>query len=132
MWCGGAPGYFPRPPTPPTLSSPFPFSGRHNTNQQHTTSMGGHAAWDSNPADLAVVSEECRSSFHHPYRQPLLDMHTHPRPGGGSFLRKNPPSSVGFEPTSAGTATSEHCLRQPCGHRTTSYNIRFWIHGWTN
>jgi hypothetical protein len=54
------------------------------------------------------------------YRQPLLDIHTHPWPGGGSFLRKNPPPSVGFEPTSAGTATSEHCLRQPCGHRATS------------
>jgi hypothetical protein len=52
-----------------------------------------------------------------PYRQPLIDIHTHPLPGGGSFLRKNPPPSVGFEPTSAGTATSEHCLRQPCGHR---------------
>jgi hypothetical protein len=28
--------------------------------------MGGHPAWDLNPADLAVVSGECRSSFHHP------------------------------------------------------------------
>jgi hypothetical protein len=54
-----------------------------------------------------------------PYRQPLLDIHTHPWPGGVSFLRKNPPPSVGFEPTSAGTATSDHCLRQPCGHRAT-------------
>jgi hypothetical protein len=44
-----------------------------------------------------------------PCRQPLIDIHTHPWPGGGSFLRKNPPPSVGFEPTSAGTATSEHC-----------------------
>jgi hypothetical protein len=42
-----------------------------------------------------------------------------PWPGGGSFLRKNPPPSVGFEPTSARTATSEHCLRQPCGHRAS-------------
>jgi hypothetical protein len=59
-----------------------------------------------------------------PYRQPLIDIHTHPwpghrLPGGGSFLRKNPPPSVGFEPTSAGSATSEHCLRQPYGHRAT-------------
>jgi hypothetical protein len=54
-----------------------------------------------------------------PYRQPLLNIHTHPWPGGVSFLLKNPPPSVGFEPTSAGTATSEHCLRQPCGHRAT-------------
>jgi hypothetical protein len=42
-----------------------------------------------------------------------------PWPGGGSFLGKNPPPSVRFEPTSAGTATSEHYLRQPCGHRAT-------------
>jgi hypothetical protein len=69
-----------------------------------------------------------------PYRQPLLDIHTHPWPGGVSFLRKNPPPSVGFEPTSAGTATSEHCLRQPCGHRATcsdciyfSFRDSFWL-----
>jgi hypothetical protein len=56
-----------------------------------------------------------------PYRLPLKDIHTHPWPGGGSFLGKNPPPSVRFEPTSAGTATSEHCLRQPCGHRATFF-----------
>jgi hypothetical protein len=39
---------------------------------QHTTSMGGHPAWDLNPADLAVVSGECRSSFHHPTVSPYL------------------------------------------------------------
>ncbi|KAJ3629143.1 hypothetical protein MTP99_013557 [Tenebrio molitor] len=37
-----------------------------------------------------------------PYRQPLKDIHTHPWPGGGSFLGKNPPPSVRFEPTCAG------------------------------
>jgi hypothetical protein len=47
--------------------------------------------------------------------------HTHLWPSGGSFLGKNPPPSVRFEPTSAGTATSEHCLRQPCGHRATLF-----------
>jgi hypothetical protein len=70
-------------------------------------------------ADLAVVVERVSLFLPPPYRQPLIDIHTIPWPGGGSFLRKNPPPSVGFEPTSAGTATSEHCLRQPGGHRAT-------------
>nr|KAH0807502.1 hypothetical protein GEV33_015289 [Tenebrio molitor] len=70
MWCGGAPGYFPRPPTP-TISSPFSFfwTTQHEyNNTQHP--WEAHPAWDSNPADLAVVSEECRSSFHHPTVNP--------------------------------------------------------------
>jgi hypothetical protein len=70
-------------------------------------------------ADLAVMVERVSLFLPPPYRQPLIDIHTIPWPGGGSFLRKNPPPSVGFEPTSAGTATSEHCLRQPGGHRAT-------------
>jgi hypothetical protein len=69
MWCGGAPVYFPRLPTP-TLSLLL-FLDDTTRIQQHTTSMGGpHPAWDSNPADLPVVSEECRSSFHHPTVSP--------------------------------------------------------------
>jgi hypothetical protein len=92
--------------------------------QQHTTSMGSPSGRDSNPADLAVASEECLF-LPPPYRQPLIDIHTHPWPGGGSFLGKNPPPSVRFEPTSAGTATSEHCLRQPCGHRATLFGSIF-------
>jgi hypothetical protein len=72
-------------------------------------------------ADLAVVVERVSLFLPPPYRQPLIDIHTIPWPGGGSFLRKNPPLSVGFEPTSAGTATSEHCLRQPGGHRATMF-----------
>ncbi|KAH0813323.1 hypothetical protein GEV33_009468 [Tenebrio molitor] len=53
------------PATHAHLSSPFSFSGQHNTNTtQHP--WEAHPAWDLNPADLAVVSEECRSSFHHP------------------------------------------------------------------
>jgi hypothetical protein len=64
LWCGGAPGYFPRLPTP-TLS-PLLFLDDTTRISQHTTSIGGHPAWDLNPADLAVVSGECRSSFHHP------------------------------------------------------------------
>ncbi|KAH0822428.1 hypothetical protein GEV33_000363 [Tenebrio molitor] len=66
LWCGGAPGYFPRPPTPPPL---FSFLN-HTTRIQHTTSMGGPSGRDLNPDDLAVVSEECRSSFHHPTVSP--------------------------------------------------------------
>jgi hypothetical protein len=61
---GGAAGLLPPTPTlcHPLLSSPL--SGRYET---HTTQhpWEAHPAWDSNPADLAVVSEECRSSFHH-------------------------------------------------------------------
>jgi hypothetical protein len=68
LWCGGAPGYFPRLPTP-TLS-PLLFLDDTTRISQHTTSMGGHPAWDLNPADLAVVSGECRSSFHHPTVSP--------------------------------------------------------------
>jgi hypothetical protein len=68
LWCGGAPGYFPRLPTP-TLS-PLLFLDDTTRISQHTTSMGGHPAWDLNPADLAVVSGECHSSFHHPTVSP--------------------------------------------------------------
>jgi hypothetical protein len=101
MWCGGAPGYFPRPPTP-TISSPFSFfwTTQHEyNNTQHP--WEAHPAWDSNPADLAVVSEECRSSSTTLPSTPDRH-HTHPWPGGGFFLRKNPPPSVGFNPLAPG------------------------------
>ncbi|KAH0818146.1 hypothetical protein GEV33_004645 [Tenebrio molitor] len=55
MWCGGAPGYFPRPPTP-TLSFSFFWTPQHEYKHKHP--WEAHPAWDSNPADLAVVSEE--------------------------------------------------------------------------
>jgi hypothetical protein len=62
------PGH-PRPPSP--LLSPF-----WTTQYEHnTTSMGGPSGRDLNPADLAVTSEECRSSFHHPSRQSLTHIH---------------------------------------------------------
>jgi hypothetical protein len=95
---------YPRPPSP--LVSLF--------SQHNTTSMDGPSDRDSNPADLAVVVGRVFLFLPPPYRQPLKDMHTHPWPGGGSFLGKNPPPSVRFEPTSA---TSEHCLRQPLPFR---------------
>jgi hypothetical protein len=118
LCAAGLRGTFPGHPRPPSLLL-FPFwTTQHEI--QHKHSWEAHPARDLNPADLAVVSEECRSLFlPPPYRQPLIDIHTHPWPGGGSFLGKNPPPSVRFEPTSAGTATSEHCLRQPCSHRAT-------------
>jgi hypothetical protein len=64
---GTFPGH-PRPPSP-LLSSTLLFFWT-TRNAHNTTSMGGHPAWDSNPADLAVVSEECRSSSHHPTVSP--------------------------------------------------------------
>jgi hypothetical protein len=75
------------------------------------TPMGALPDGTRTRADLAVVVERPP-----PYRQPRGDIHTHSWPGGGSFLGKNPPPSVGFELTSIGTATSEYFLRQPC-HR---------------
>jgi hypothetical protein len=117
MWCGGAPGY----PRPPSLLLP-PFSGRHNTN----TNTNIHGRPIRPGIRTLLTSRWCRKSVALPSTtlpsQPLKDIHTHPWPGGGSSLGKNPPPSVRFEPTSAGTATSEHCLRQPCGHRATYGN----------
>jgi hypothetical protein len=49
-----------------------------NTTQHeyNTTSMGGPSGRDLNLADLAVVSEECYSSFHHP-TVTAPERHTH-------------------------------------------------------
>jgi hypothetical protein len=99
-----------------------PATHAHSTSHSQTYTTLIHP-WAPFPdgtrtrADLAVVVARVSLFLPPSYRQPLIDIHTHPWPDGGSFLRKNPPPSVGFEPTSAGTATSEHCLRQPCGHR---------------
>jgi hypothetical protein len=63
--CGaaGLRGTFPGTHAHPLFS--FLLSGRYNT-----TSMESPFGRDLNPADLAVVSEECRSSFHHPTVSP--------------------------------------------------------------
>jgi hypothetical protein len=83
LMCGGAPGYFPRPLTP-TLSSPFSFLDSITRIQtQHP--WEAHPAWDLNPVDLAVVSEECRSSFHHPTVSPST-RHTHTSMARRRFL----------------------------------------------
>jgi hypothetical protein len=51
------------------LSSPFFWTTQHEyNNTQHP--WEAHPAWDSNPAALAVVSKECRSSSHHPTVSP--------------------------------------------------------------
>jgi hypothetical protein len=103
------------PATHAHLLFSFLLYGRHNTNRiQH------------HGRPIRPGFEPCRPRggvgrvslfLPPPYRQLLKDIHTHPWPGGGSFLGKNPPPSVRFEPTIAGTATSEHCLRQLYGHR---------------
>jgi hypothetical protein len=105
-----------------------PATHAHSTSHSQTYTTTFIHPWAPFPdgtrtrADLAVVAERVLIFLPPPYRQPRGDIHTHPWPGGGSFLRKNPPPSVGFEPISAGTATSEHCLRQPCGHREQIYS----------
>jgi hypothetical protein len=62
---------------------------------------------------LSFLQVVRRGSGALPYRQPLLDIHTHPWPGGVSFLRKNPPPSVGFEPTSAKGVAMIFCWGGP-------------------
>jgi hypothetical protein len=58
MWCGGAPGYFPRLPTP-TLSLLLPpFSGRHNTNTN--TNIHGRPMWPG--IRTLLTSRWCRKS----------------------------------------------------------------------
>jgi hypothetical protein len=123
IWYGGAPGYFPRPPMTTHVHPLFSFllSGRHNTNGR----------------PIRPGFEPCRPRggvgrvslfLPPPYRHPLKDIHKHPRPGGGSFLGKNPPPSVRFGRTSAEIATSEHCLRQPCGHRATLFYEHYFFY----
>jgi hypothetical protein len=68
LCAAGLQGTFPGHPRPPSLLL-FPFwTTQHEI--QHKHPWEAHPAWDLNPADLAVVSEECRSSFHHPTVSP--------------------------------------------------------------
>jgi hypothetical protein len=116
----GLRGTFPGHPRPPSL---LLFSFLDNTTRNTAKHpWEAHPAWDLNPAGPRGGVGRVSLFLPPPYRQPLKDIHTHPWPGGGFFLGKIPPPSVRFEPTSAGTATSEHCLRQPCGHRATKLN----------
>jgi hypothetical protein len=62
LCAAGLQGTFPGHPRPPSLLL-FPFwATQYEIQHKHP--------WDLNPADLAVVSEECRSSFHHPTVSP--------------------------------------------------------------
>jgi hypothetical protein len=64
----GLRGTLPGHPRPPSLLL-FPiWTTQHEI--QHKHPWEAHPAWDLNPADLAVVSEECRSCFHHPTVSP--------------------------------------------------------------
>jgi hypothetical protein len=100
-----------------------PATHAHSTSHSQTYTTLIHP-WAPFPdgtrtrADLAVVVERVSLFLPPPYRQPLIDIHTHPWPGEGSFLRKNPPPSVGFEPTSAGTGTG---ALSPTAMRPPSY-----------
>jgi hypothetical protein len=68
LCAAGLRGTFPGHPRLPSLLL-FPFwTTQHEI--QHKHPWEAHPAWDLNPADLAVVSEECRSSFHHPTVSP--------------------------------------------------------------
>jgi hypothetical protein len=61
-------GTFPGHPHPPSLLLFSFWATQHEI--QHKHPWEAHPAWDLNPADLAVVSGECRSSFHHPTVSP--------------------------------------------------------------
>jgi hypothetical protein len=64
----GLRGTFPGHPHPPSLLLFSFWTTQHEI--QHKHPWEAHPAWDLNPADLAVVSGECRSSFHHPTVSP--------------------------------------------------------------
>jgi hypothetical protein len=106
--CGaaGLRGTFPGYPRPPSPFSFFWTTQHEYNNIQHP--WEAHPAWDSNHADLAVVSEECRSSFHHP----TVYTHIH-GPAEVPYFEKILPLRWDRTHYSARTATSEHCLRQP-------------------
>jgi hypothetical protein len=122
--CGaaGLRGTFPGHPRPPSLLlSPLMDDTTRIQQTQHP--------WEAHPAGIRTlpISQWRRKNVALPSTTlpSAPDTHT-PWPGGGSFLGKNPPPSVRFEPTNAGTATSEHCLRQPRGHRAT-FLYRFYF-----
>jgi hypothetical protein len=82
------------------------------------TPMGAFPDGTRTRADLAVVAE----------RVLILPSTTLPSaPAEVPSFEKILPPSVGFEPTSIGTATSEYFLRQPCGHRATFF-LKIIVH----
>jgi hypothetical protein len=77
MWCGGAPGYFPRLPTP-TLSFLL-FLDDTTRIQQHNT----HGTPIRSGIRTLLTSRWCRKSVALPSTtlpSPLIDIHTHPWP----------------------------------------------------
>jgi hypothetical protein len=62
LCAAGLRGTFPGHPHPPSLLLFSFWTTQHEIQHKHP--------WDLNPADLAVVSGECRSSFHHPTVSP--------------------------------------------------------------
>jgi hypothetical protein len=68
LCAAGLRGTFPGHPHPPSLLLFSFWATQHEI--QHKHPWEAHPAWDLNPADLAVVSAECRSSFHHPTVSP--------------------------------------------------------------
>jgi hypothetical protein len=99
------------------------FSGRHNTN---TTTHNIHGRPIRPGIRTLLTSRWCRKSVALPSTTlPSApdDIHTHPWPGGGSFLRKNPPLSVGFEPTSYLEALSPTAMRPPSYYLALSFEV---------
>jgi pimeloyl-ACP methyl ester carboxylesterase len=68
LCAAGLRGTFAGHPHPPSLLLFSFWTTQHEI--QHKHPWEAHPAWDLNPADLAVVSGECRSSFHHPTVSP--------------------------------------------------------------
>jgi hypothetical protein len=116
-WCDGAPGHFPRPPTPIP-----PHIHRHT---QHLYTHGRLFPTGHEPrADLAVVAERVLILLSTTLPS-APTRHTHTSMARRSFLPSKKSSPFGGIRTRAGTATSEHCLRQPCGHRATLEFVYF-------
>jgi hypothetical protein len=106
-----------------------PATHAHSTSHSQTYTTLIHP-WAPFPdgtrtrADLAVVAE--RVLILPSTTLPSAPTrHTHTSMARRSFLPSKKSSPFGEIRTRAGTATSEHCLRQPCGHRATLEFVYF-------
>jgi hypothetical protein len=100
---------------PATHAHPLssPFSGRHNI----------HGRPIRPGIRTLLTSRWCRKSvaLSSTTLPSAPDRHTHTSMARRRFLPSKKSSPFGeIRSPSAGTATSEHCLRQPCGHRATT------------
>jgi hypothetical protein len=112
--------------SPATHAHPLssPFSGRHNTNTTHNI----HGRPIRPGIRTLLTSRWCRKSVALPSTTlpSAPDRHTHTSMARRRFLPSKKSSPFGgIRTTSAGTATSEHCLRQPCGRRATYRHLSF-------